>query len=291
MPWFEGTHAALPPRARPHRVGPQPDRLPLPGPDGSIRPMSRRAPRLPRLRGAGGLRGVQARATRSSCSRRAGSRASRGSTPSTGELRRGLSRRCRCTLLLEDDVDVSRGDMICRLNNQPHAARDARRDGLLDGRRADARGRPLRDQAHQPLVPRPSSTSSATGSTSTTLHRDEEATRSSASTRSAACTCAPASRCSSTSTGDNRSTGSFILDRRSHELHRGRRHGRSTPRSDHAGSPGRVPSSPATSPGTPGASRDGSAGTRSGPSARCSGSPACRARASRRSPRASRPRS
>ena len=28
------------------------------------------------------------------------------------------------TLLLEDDVDVSRGDMICRVNNQPQAARD-----------------------------------------------------------------------------------------------------------------------------------------------------------------------
>ncbi len=27
-------------------------------------------------------------------------------------------------MLLEDDVDISRGDMICRVNNQPHAARD-----------------------------------------------------------------------------------------------------------------------------------------------------------------------
>ena len=32
-----------------------------------------------------------------------------------------------CTLLLEDDIDISRGDMICRPQNQPHAARTSRR--------------------------------------------------------------------------------------------------------------------------------------------------------------------
>jgi bifunctional enzyme CysN/CysC len=28
------------------------------------------------------------------------------------------------TLLLEDDLDISRGDMLCRLHNQPHASQD-----------------------------------------------------------------------------------------------------------------------------------------------------------------------
>ena len=42
------------------------------------------------------------------------------------------------TLRLEDDVDVSRGDMICRPHNQPAEAQDARGDGLLDGRAAAA---------------------------------------------------------------------------------------------------------------------------------------------------------
>ncbi len=31
MPWYEGTLAAAPPRGGAHRVGPQPDRRPLPG--------------------------------------------------------------------------------------------------------------------------------------------------------------------------------------------------------------------------------------------------------------------
>ena len=42
------------------------------------------------------------------------------------------------TLRLEDDIDISRGDMICRPHNQPHVAQDARGDGLLDGGRHGA---------------------------------------------------------------------------------------------------------------------------------------------------------
>ena len=43
------------------------------------------------------------------------------------------------TIRLEDDIDISRGDMICRPHNQPTVAQRARRDGLLDDRRAAAR--------------------------------------------------------------------------------------------------------------------------------------------------------
>ena len=54
------------------------------------------------------------------------------------------------TIRLEDDVDVSRGDMICRVQNhaEPHA-RDGG-DGLLDVRAPAQAGRPLPDQAHHP---------------------------------------------------------------------------------------------------------------------------------------------
>ena len=45
------------------------------------------------------------------------------------------------TVRLEDDLDVSRGDMICRPHNQPAAVARARRDDLLDDRGAAARRR------------------------------------------------------------------------------------------------------------------------------------------------------
>ena len=43
------------------------------------------------------------------------------------------------TLRLEDDIDVSRGDMICRPANQPEGGQGHRRDGLLDVRAARCR--------------------------------------------------------------------------------------------------------------------------------------------------------
>ena len=45
------------------------------------------------------------------------------------------------TLLLDDDLDVSRGDMFCRPHNQPPAAQDVEAHGLLDDRGPVA-GRP-----------------------------------------------------------------------------------------------------------------------------------------------------
>ena len=39
------------------------------------------------------------------------------------------------TLLLDDDLDVSRGDMFCRPHNQPHGHAGHRGDGVLDERR------------------------------------------------------------------------------------------------------------------------------------------------------------
>ena len=49
---------------------------------------------------------------------------------------------------LEDDLDISRGDVICRPHNQPEVSQRLRGHGLLDGRRAAAPRCSLRHQAH-----------------------------------------------------------------------------------------------------------------------------------------------
>ena len=55
------------------------------------------------------------------------------------------------TLRLDDDLDISRGDMICRPHNRPAVAQDIEAHGLLDERRP--RRLPLAQadrQAHHP---------------------------------------------------------------------------------------------------------------------------------------------
>ena len=54
------------------------------------------------------------------------------------------------TVRLEDDVDVSRGDMIARVNNAPAAQPGHRRDGLLDDPAAAAAAPEAGHQAHHP---------------------------------------------------------------------------------------------------------------------------------------------
>ena len=54
------------------------------------------------------------------------------------------------TVRLEDDVDVSRGDMIARPQQRPEAQPGHRRDDLLDDQRAAAPAPEARDQAHHP---------------------------------------------------------------------------------------------------------------------------------------------
>ena len=81
------------------------------------------------------------------------------------------------TLLLDDDVDISRGDMICRPNNRPHAAQDI--EGMVCWMSAD-----------RPLAPRSRlivkhTTRTVKGIVTdlhyridvNTLHRDEDATQ------------------------------------------------------------------------------------------------------------------
>ena len=54
------------------------------------------------------------------------------------------------TVRLEDDVDVSRGDMIARADERAEAEPGHRRDDLLDDQRAAASAPEARDQAHHP---------------------------------------------------------------------------------------------------------------------------------------------
>ena len=89
-----GPAAALPPRARPHRVGSQPDRRPLPGAVGD--PARATAPpRLPRLRRPGRRRDLAAgrRGRRAALGR--AHLADRGHRPRGRGDRRRRSRRCR----------------------------------------------------------------------------------------------------------------------------------------------------------------------------------------------------
>ena len=70
------------------------------------------------------------------------------------------------TLLLDDDVDISRGDMICRPNNRPQVAQDIEAHGLLDERGTAARPPVAADrQAHHPDGQGASSVTCTTGST------------------------------------------------------------------------------------------------------------------------------
>ena len=142
-----GLVAAAPPRVGAHRLGPQPDRLPLPG---AVRhPAARRPlPRLPRVRGAGRRAAPTRRATRSSCCRRASRRRIASIDTADGPVEEATPP-MSVTIRLEDELDVSRGDMICRPNNRPHDRPGHRSDALLVRRsHAAAAGRQVRDQAH-----------------------------------------------------------------------------------------------------------------------------------------------
>ena len=122
MDVVRGVLAAAPPRDGAHRVRPQPDRRPVPR---AVRPApaERRVPRLPRVRRPGRRWRVQAG--------RRGGRAALGllvphrpdRLRSTGRVDEAFAP-MSVTVLLEDHIDISRGDMICRKHNQPTAGQD-----------------------------------------------------------------------------------------------------------------------------------------------------------------------
>ena len=107
------------------------------------------------------------RATRSSCCRPGSPRGSRRSTPPTGPVDEAYPP-MSVTVRLEDNLDVSRGDMICRPHNQPLVTQDI--DAMvcwMDSARAAARRPEARDQAHDPRRARAWSRTCSTASTST----------------------------------------------------------------------------------------------------------------------------
>ena len=127
------------------------------------------------------------------------------------------------TLLLDDDVDISRGDLICRPNNRPAAAQDI--EGMVCWMSAD---RPLAPRSRL-IVKHTTRTVKAIVTDLNyridvnTLHRDETATQLGLNEigrvrmrLTQPVFADPYSR--------NRLTGGMILDRRGHQHHRRHRH-------------------------------------------------------------------
>ena len=93
-----------------------------------------------------------------------------------GEIADGRSA-LSVSILLEDDIDISRGDMICRPHNQPTVANEL--DAMICWM-ADAplrAGRAATCSSTRRGRSRRSSTTCATASTSNSLHRDQDADR------------------------------------------------------------------------------------------------------------------
>ena len=113
------------------------------------------------------------------------------------------------TMLLEDDVDVSRGDMICRPHEPARRGPRDGGDGVLDVRRPlQPSGRYGSSTRRAPRWPR--STPSAPIDVNT-LHRDEYAGGAASSTRSAVWGCGSRSPLFLDEYRRNRETGCFIL--------------------------------------------------------------------------------
>ena len=159
--------AAAPPRARAHRLRPQPDRRPLPGAVRDPAASPRRAPRLPRLRRPGRRRRAAARRRGRACCRSGFTTTIAGIDASGGPIDEAFPP-MSVTLRLADDLDVGRGDMLCRPAQPADRHAGHRRDGVLDGRRAPlAAGGRLIVQAHHADGRGAGPATCTTGSTST----------------------------------------------------------------------------------------------------------------------------
>ena len=116
------------------------------------------------------------------------------------------------TIRLADDLDVSRGDMICRPNNQPAGRPGRRRDALLV-QRARAAARRARKYAmkHTSKWARALVKDLQYRLDVNTLHRDEDRRLARAQRDRPRHAAHDRSRCSSTTTAATATTGSFIL--------------------------------------------------------------------------------
>ena len=113
--------AAAPPRGGAHRVGPQPDRPALPG---AVRhpAVLERVPRLPRLRRHPGRRG-HAPGDEVIVLPSGFTSTIKTIDTADGRLEEAYAP-MSVTVTLNDEIDISRGDMICRPHNQPTIAQD-----------------------------------------------------------------------------------------------------------------------------------------------------------------------
>ena len=116
------------------------------------------------------------------------------------------------TVRLADDIDVSRGDMICRPHNQPHVGQDIDAMVCWMTEHVDAAAR--REAArikHTTRTARALVKDLQYRLDVNTLHRDEDGRPSCASTRSAGSRCARRVPLFFDEYRRNRDTGSFIL--------------------------------------------------------------------------------
>ena len=116
-----------------------------------------------------------------------------------GELEKALAP-MSVTLRLEDELDVSRGELICRPDQAPTVARELAGRRVLDERATAAPRRALSDQAHHAQRRRDRRRAARPASTYARWSAPTSPPQSSRSTTSAASACAPAARSCSTHT-------------------------------------------------------------------------------------------
>ena len=150
MPWYDGS-PLLSHLERLHVASrPQPRRRPVPGPvrrSGRSRTTSSTTAATP----GPSRRACSSRATRSWRCRRASSRRSPAIDTADGEVDEAFPPMA-VTITLADELDISRGDMLCRPHNMPTVAQDI--DAMvcwMDETAPLAKGRKYADQAHDPL--------------------------------------------------------------------------------------------------------------------------------------------
>ena len=160
-----------------------------------------------------------ARATRCSCCPRAAAAAIAAIETFDGAVEEAFAP-MSVTLRLADDLDVSRGDVICRPHNRATVSRDIDATVCWMSERPARRGRPLPRQAGDANGAGAACATSSTASTSNTLHRDESA-GALALNDIGRVRCAPTGRWCSTSYAPQPRVGQLHPHRRGHERHRG----------------------------------------------------------------------
>ena len=187
MPWYDG----LPLLRHLERLyvasRPEPRRRPVPGPVRHPAAVAH-GHRLPRLRRRRSPRACSSRATRS-WSLPSGLETTIESIETADGPVDEAFPPMSVTITLKDDIDISRGDMLCRPHNVPTVAQEIDAQVCwMDETRADDQRRASTRSSTRPAGRGRSSARSPTGSTSTRSTATRAPTRC-RSTRSGACSC------------------------------------------------------------------------------------------------------